>query len=311
MFSINSNCLVIVKDLVLCVVNCVVLGILVNWVDIYLVNCLGVSGGNLNLKLEEVKILLFGFVWQLEFLEGFGMLMDYWCVILIDVIGLVFVQILVICCVDLFGGVQNNLFCDFIKCVLVGGYILLIGIVFLEYSIYNWVVILENLVKLCCVGVDLEMDYCFNLLGGFIIMCLVGICLIQLCEWVFQLFLDEFIEYVMYYIDLCWCGQFIIMYKCGDWCVLWDMIYVDGNLCVILDSYNFNLGLQSLICNLLYLYYNMQVGYKFLNLGIDVYVGVDNVFDKDLLVNYFGVDVGVVLYDSIGCYMYMGIIYKF
>jgi len=309
--STNSNRPATAKDPALRAANCAALGIPANWVDTYSANRPGVSGGNPNLKPEEAKTLSFGFVWQPEFLEGFGMSMDYWRVTLTDAIGSVSAQTLATRCVDSPGGVQNNPFCDSIKRAPVGGYTSPTGTAFPEYSIYNWVAISENLAKSRRVGVDLEMDYRFNLLGGFTTMRLVGTRLIQSREWAFQSFPDEFTEYVTYYTDPCWRGQFTTTYKRGDWRASWDMTYVDGNLRVTPDSYNSNPGSQSPIRNPSYLYHNMQVGYKFPNSGIDVYVGVDNVFDKDPPVNYFGADAGAALYDSIGRYMYMGITYKF
>ena len=45
--------------------------------------------------------------------------------------------------------------------------------------------------------------------------------------------------------------------------------------------------------------------------GVEVYLGVDNVFDKNPPVNYFGSDLGSAYYDNIGRFMYMGVNYKF
>lgn len=309
--STNSNRPATAKDPALRAANCAALGIPNNWVDTYTATRPGVSGGNPDLKAEEAKTLSFGFVWQPEFLPGFGMSMDYWRITLTDAIGAVTAQTLATRCVDSPGGVQNNSFCDSIKRAPVGGYTSPSGTPFPDYSIYNWTAISENLAKSRRVGVDLEMDYRFDLLGGFTTFRLVGTRLIQSREWAFQSFPDEYTEYVTYYTDPRWRGQFSTSYKRGDWRASWDMTYVDGNLRVTPDSYNSNPGSQSPIRNPSYLYHNMQVGYKFPGSGIDVYVGVDNVFDKDPPVNYFGADAGAALYDSIGRYMYMGITYKF
>jgi len=58
-------------------------------------------------------------------------------------------------------------------------------------------------------------------------------------------------------------------------------------------------------------YHNLQIGYTMADSGVEVYLGVDNVFDKNPPVNYFGSDLGSAYYDNIGRFMYMGVNYKF
>lgn len=55
---------------------------------------------------------------------------------------------------------------------------------------------------------------------------------------------------------------------------------MDGNLRVTPESYNSNPGSASPIRNGSYTYHNFQFGYQFPGSKIDVYLGIDNAFDK-------------------------------
>ncbi len=299
----NSNRPSTAKDPALRAANCAALGIPSNWIDTYSATRPGVSGGNPDLKPERSKSVSLGFVWQPEFFEGFGMSVDYWRITLEDAIGSVSAQTNATRCVDSPGGIQNNSFCSMI--------VRADGNAGTPHSIIGWTALAENLAKSRRVGVDLEMDYRFDLLGGKTTLRMVGTRLIQSREWAFQAFPTEFTEYVTYYSDPRWRGQFNANYELGNFRAKWDMVYVDGNLRVTPDSYNSNPGSQSPIRNPSYLYHNMQVGYKLADSGVEVYLGLDNVFDKDPPVNYFGTDLGSSYYDMVGRYMYMGVTYKF
>ena len=306
----NSNRPATAKDPTLRQANCSALGIPVGWVDTFSANRPGVSGGNPDLSEEEADSVSFGFVWQPEFVEGLGVSVDYWRVTLHDAIGAVTAQTNATRCVDSPGGI-NNPFCSFITRAPVGGYTDAQGRIFPAYSITNWLALNENLAKSRRVGVDVEVDYRFNFLGGDSTLRFVGTRLLQSREWPFQDFPNEFNEYVTYVTDPRWRAQLNATYRHGNWRGSWDLNYVDGNLRVTPASYNSNPGSQSPIRNGSWTYHNLQAGYKFPGTGLDLYVGVDNVFDKDPPLNYFGNDIGSALYDNIGRFMYMGVTYKF
>jgi outer membrane receptor protein involved in Fe transport len=116
---------------------------------------------------------------------------------------------------------------------------------------------------------------------------------------------------VTYVTDPRWRANLQTKYTWNNLRVSWDMNYIQHNLRVTPDSYQTNPGQIAPIWNGSYTYHNMQVGYKFNDTGLDVYLGVDNVFDKDPPINYFGADIGSALYDNIGRYMYLGASYKF
>ncbi|KAF1015916.1 MAG: hypothetical protein GAK31_01399 [Stenotrophomonas maltophilia] len=155
------------------------------------------------------------------------------------------------------------------------------------------------------------MDYRFKIAEGDTVIRLVGTRLLQSREWAFQDFPTEYDENLTYVTDPRWRGQLQTKYSLGQWRASWDMTYVGKNLRVLPKSYQANPGSQSPIRNPSFVYHNMQVGYRFPGDKIDVYLGVDNVFDKDPPVNYFGADVGSAQYDNIGRYMYIGTTYKF
>ena len=306
----NSNRPSTAKDPALRAANCAALGIPADWVDTYSANRPGLSGGNPDLKPESAESVSLGFVWQPEFIEGFGMSVDYWRVTLDDAIGSVTAQTNATRCVDSPGGI-NNVFCNAIQRAPSGGYTAPNGNAFPAYSIYNWSALGENLAKSRRVGVDLEMDYRFDMAGGATTLRFVGTRMIQSREWAFQDFPEEFTEWVTSVTDPRWRAQFSTGYKIGGFRASWDMTYVDGNLRVSPASYNSNPGQASPVRNGSYTYHNLQLGYTIPDTKMDFYLGVDNVFDKNPPRNYFGADVGSAYYDNIGRFMYMGATYKF
>lgn len=305
----NTNRPSTAKDPALRQANCTALGIPVGWVDTYSANRPGVSGGNPDLKPERARSFSYGFVWQPDFLPGFGMSMDYWWINLTDAIGAVTAQTNATRCVDSPGGI-NNKFCSFITRAPVGGTTDSGGRTFPEHSISRWLALNENLARSRRVGVDLEMDYRFKMFDGDTVLRFVGTRLIQSREWSFQDFPTEYNEYVTSVTDPRWRASIQSKYSLENWRASWDMTYVDGNLRVSPASYASNPGQASPIRNGSYTYHNFQVGYAFPGKKIDVYLGVDNAFDKDPPANYFGSDVGSAMYDNVGRYMYMGITYK-
>ncbi|KAF1688977.1 TonB-dependent receptor [Pseudoxanthomonas taiwanensis] len=291
--------------------NCSALGIPVGWVDTYTATRPGVSGGNPDLSEEAADSWTLGLVWQPGFIDGLGVTVDYWNITLKDAIGAVNAQTLATRCVDSPGGIDNE-FCRFITRAPVGGYVDPAGRQFPEHSITRWVALNENLAKSRRVGVDLEVDYRFPLLGGNSSLRLVGSRLLQSREWPFQAFPDEFNEYVTYVTDPRWRANLDARYSKGNWRASWSMQYVHHNLRVTPGSYSSNPGSISPIWNGSYTYHNFQVSYTFpRDSGLEVYIGMDNVFDKDPPLNYFGSDLGSSYYDAIGRYMYMGATYRF
>lgn len=109
-----------------------------------------------------------------------------------------------------------------------------------------------------------------------------------------------------------WRANLDARYSKGNWRASWSMQYVHHNLRVTPGSYSSNPGSISPIWNGSYTYHNFQVSYTFpRDSGLEVYIGMDNVFDKDPPLNYFGSDLGSSYYDAIGRYMYMGATYRF
>jgi outer membrane receptor protein involved in Fe transport len=306
----NSNRPGTAADPALRAANCAALGVPADWVDTYSANRPGLSGGNPNLKPEQADSSSIGFVWQPEFFEGFGMSVDYWRITLKDAIGSVTAQNLATRCVDSPGGIDNA-FCAMIKRAPAGGTIGSNGAEFPEHSIYDWTAITENLAKSRRTGVDVEMNYDFGMAGGHTNLRLVGTRLLEAREWEFQDFPNEYKERSNYVTNPRWRGQFTAKYTLNNFRASWDMVYIHKNLRVFPESYNSNPGSQRPIWNPSMTYHNLQIGYTMADSGVEVYLGVDNVFDKNPPVNYFGSDLGSAYYDNIGRFMYMGVNYKF
>lgn len=306
----NTNRPSTAKDPALREANCAALGVPVGWIDTYSANRPGVSGGNPDLKPERARSFTYGFVWQPDFLPGFGMSVDYWNINLEDAIGAVNGQTNATRCVDSPSGIGNT-FCGAITRAPAGGFTDAQGRFFPEHSIVRWTALNENLARSRRIGVDVEMDYRWNIADGNAVVRFVGSRLIQSREWTFQDFPEEYNEYVTYVTDPRWRASLQTKYSLGQWRTSWDMTYVDGNLRVTPSSYNSNPGSASPIRNGSYTYHNFQLGYTFPGDRIDVYLGIDNAFDKDPPRNYFGADIGHSMYDNIGRYFYMGASYKF
>ncbi|UNK57692.1 TonB-dependent receptor [Pseudoxanthomonas daejeonensis] len=307
----NTNRPSTAKDPALRQANCSALGVPVGWVDTYSANRPGVSGGNPALSEEQADSWTLGLVWQPGFIENLGIAVDYWNIRLEDAIGAVTAQTNASRCVDSPGGIDNE-FCRMIERAGSGGYTDSQGRIFPAYSITNWIALNENLAKSRRVGVDLEVDYNFDLLGGNTALRFVGTRMIQSREWPFQAFPGEFNEYVTYVTDPRWRANLETGYTWNDWRATWNMQYVDGNLRVTPASYASNPGSAAPIANGSYTYHNFQFGYTFPGENkLDVYLGIDNAFDKDPPLNYFGADIGSAMYDNVGRYMYMGATYRF
>ncbi|MBN7137158.1 TonB-dependent receptor [Lysobacter enzymogenes] len=290
--------------------NCAALGLPANYQDTYGGTRPGVSGGNPDLDVEEARSFSYGFVWQPEFIEGFGLSVDYWRVNLKDAIGAVTAEQLATRCVDSPGGIGNE-FCAAIKRAPAGGYVDAQGRTFPAGTIYNWTALNENLARSRRAGVDIEADYRFEMFGGQSALRFVGTRLISSREWAFQAFPNEYREYLNYVSDPRWRASLTANYKLGNWRASWDMRYIHTNLRVEPWSYQSNPGQVNPIRNGSYTYHNLQVGYKVPNTGLDLYVGADNVFDKDPPLNYFGEAAANSNYETIGRYVYAGASYKF
>ncbi|MGO4775994.1 TonB-dependent receptor, partial [Lysobacter sp. 2RAB21] len=183
--------------------NCAALGLPANYQNTYGGNYPGVSGGNPDLNVEEARSFSYGFVWQPEFIQGFGVSVDYWRVNLKDAIGAVTAEQMATRCVDSPGGVNND-FCAAIKRAPAGGYIDPQGRTFPAGTIYNWTALNENLARSRRAGVDIEADYRFEMAGGQASLRFVGTRLISSREWAFQDFPNEYKEFLTYVSDPRW-----------------------------------------------------------------------------------------------------------
>lgn len=289
--------------------NCAALGIPADWIDTYSANRPGVSGGNPNLLPETARSLSVGFVWQPEFLQGFGLSVDYWRVNLTNAIGSVTAQTNATRCVDAPGGIANP-FCNAIRRAPAGGYTDARGNFFPEHSIYYWGALSENLAQSRRIGVDVEADYRFDLAGGKMVTRLVGTRMLQSREWAFQDFPDEYVEYLTASTDPRWRASFDLKYSRDAWRAGWMMNYVHRNLRVRPDSYASNPGQVSPIWNGSHVVHNVNFGYLFKS-GVDLSIGINNLTDKDPPLAYYGTGVASAMYDTMGRYFFVGLNYKF
>lgn len=290
--------------------NCAALGVPAGFQDNFAANRPGLSGGNPDLSEEVGRTNSFGLVWQPEFVQGLGLSMDWWKIDLTDAIGSVTAQTNANRCVDAPGGI-NNPFCRAISRAGANGFTDAAGRVFGPYEIFAWTALAENLARSVREGVDIEADYRFEMLGGNTSVRFVGTKLLKVREFAFQDFPDEFTESVTVVGSPRWRANLTTNYRWGNWRGNWDMRYVDGNLRVAKASFQTNPGQVAPIFNGSHTYHNFQVGYTFGESGLDVYLGLDNAFNKEPPIGYFGAGVGDAQYDSLGRFTYIGATYKF
>ncbi len=306
----NSNRPDTARDPALRRANCAALGVPADWIDSYTANRPGLSGGNAELDPETADSVSFGLVWQPAFIEGLGVSVDYWRITLHDAIGSVDAQTNATRCVDSPGGIDNPFCTTFVRAPASGN-VDGQGREFPGHSITSWVALDENLAKSRRVGVDFEVDYRFNLQGGTTILRAVGTRLLQSREWEFQDFPDDSRSFLKSTSNPRYRANLEASYARGDWNANWRLNYIHDTLRVDPDSYASNPGQSSPIRNGRYVYHNAQVGYTYPDSGINVYIGANNLFDKDPPLNYFGATVGAANYDSIGRFVYLGATYRF
>jgi outer membrane receptor protein involved in Fe transport len=290
--------------------NCRALGVPANFQDNVASNRPGLSGGNPDLAPEEGRTTSFGFVWQPEFVEGLGVSLDWWEIELTDAIGSVSAQTNANRCVDAPGGI-NNVFCASIFRAGAAGFTDSAGRAWGPYEVFTWTALSENLARSEREGVDIEVDYRREIFGGNASWRFVGTKLLKSREFPFQDFQNDFFENLTEVGEERWRANLTSTYRWGSWRGTWDLRYIDGNLRVDRDSFQTSPGQANPIANGSWTYHDFQFGYNFAEAKLDVYLGIDNAFDKDPPILYFGNNASQGRYDNIGRFLYLGATYKF
>jgi len=300
----------IADDPTLRAANCAALGIPANYVDNTSSGRPGVSGGNPNVKQETAKTFSYGLVWQPSFVDNLGISLDYWRVDLTDTIGSLAAQTLANRCVDSPGGI-DNIYCAQIRRAGPAGETDGAGRQWAPYNMLYWESTSQNLGRLRRQGVDAEVDYRWTMGDSLFGLQFVGTRLLQYRSWTFQEEPNNYVESLLTAGAPRWRATLKGNWSLNDWRATWTTRYMGPTWRTSLVSANNNPGQLRPLRNGSYIYNDVQAGYKVGESGWDIYAGVDNVFDKDPPVGYFGATATDSLYDNIGRFMYVGATFKF
>lgn len=257
----------------------------------------GRSGGNPDLREEEAKTFTFGFVYTPGWLDGFGLTADFWDIELTDAIGSTSAALTASRCVDSPSGIDNE-FCRRIQRDPDTG------------QIVFWEATSQNLQKLTARGVDLELAYSWEAFNGRFDARLLGTYLMERRFFAFQEDPDEFVENRGTLGDPRRQAMLNLGYAAGPYSMSWKMRFIDDMLRVSNESFAANPDSQHPIKTGSVTYSDLQLRYRFGG-SLELYLGIDNVFDKDPPVGLFGNGEGSALYDNIGRYSYLGFNYRF
>ena len=256
------------------------------------------TGGNNNLKEEESTSITAGVVYQPDFVEGLSITVDWWKVEIDDAIAQVSAQDILDKCVDSQGGV-NNQFCALITRDA-------------EYRITLVESTTQNVASLEAEGIDFEIGYDFEALGGNFTTQLIATYLKARDEFPFQIDPSQVIEYAGTTGEADKQANLLIGYTNGPWSANWRTRYLAEVDRFTPQELETNPDRSNIMTFGTYFQTDVRAGYTFEN-NLTLEVGVDNVFDRPLP-NYTsgtGGDPATASYDNIGRLYYASMTYSF
>lgn len=259
----------------------------------------GLTGGNPDLQPEESESWTVGLVYQPSFLEGLSVTLDWWEIDITDTIAGISAQRILTECLD--APSIDNQFCDRITREQSGpnqGEITLIE---------NFAL---NVARSTNSGLDFEIGYDFDALGGSFRTNMIGTYLIEAKQYPFADDPDEFTDFagVLGNADLQL--RFTIDYLNGPWTIGTRTRYTDGVDLYSPTSLDNNPNPSNFMHYGSYAVTDAYAGYRWDN-GVRLTVGIDNLFDRDMPGNTTGMGAGSAYYDNIGRFGYVRFGYSF
>ncbi|MDF2178541.1 TonB-dependent receptor [Aliiglaciecola sp. CAU 1673] len=254
------------------------------------------TGGNPDLKEEESTSYTLGLVYQPSFVENLVFTIDYWDITIDDAIDLVDAQDILDKCYDSIGGV-NNQFCALITRGP-------------DYKLTLVESTQQNVAKQEAKGIDFEVGYDFDALGGDFTTQLIGTYLKSRKEFPFQIEPEQFIENAGTTDSAKWQANMLIGYTNGPWSANWRTRYLDKVNRFTPQDLETNPDRSDIMGYGSYFQTDVRAGYQFEN-NLTLEVGVDNVFDRDLPHYTNGTGDFTAGYDNIGRLYYMALTYSF
>lgn len=250
----------------------------------------GIAAGNPDLKEEEGETFTVGFVYSPSQIEGLNIAIDYWDIEITDAINSFTAQTTVDQCVRQ-ASFPNNPFCSLIQRDPDTGLVRRINAQDINVAIEE------------TSGVDFALDYTTDVGPGTLITSLVGTYVDKDQFTPFEG--GEVVDSLGEIGSPEWKANANITYAWNDLTVNWSTRYIDG---VNIENDQLDFGTIGS-----YLYHDIQARYAFNDGQYEVFVGVDNVFDKEPPVlgqgipgDVTGTNTAADVYDAIRTYWYVG-----
>lgn len=257
----------------------------------------GLNGGNPSLLAEKSDSYTVGFVYQPEFIRGFSLTADYWSIEIDDAISSLSAQNILNRCVDSASG-PNMQFCNLVQRDPV------------TQTLQRITSVVQNVAAQTASGVDLEMGYDFDGMGGRFNTKLIGTWLESRKTYSFQDFPDEYIENAGVVGDATWQANLIVNYRYNAWTAGVKTRYIDAVSLYTTQSLALNPDPSDIMGYGSYFVTDIRVGYDFAS-GVKLAVGMDNIFNRDLPGVTTGTTAETGVYNNIGRFYYTSLSYAF
>ncbi|MCH1923584.1 TonB-dependent receptor [Shewanella sp. C32] len=278
--------------------NCAALGVPADFNSAYDSSTLeGVSSGNRDLNPEKSKSFTLGLVYQPSFIDNLALTVDYWDITIDDAISSIDAQDILDKCLDSETGINNQ-------------YCALISRNPDNHQINNIVVQSMNLAKLEASGVDFDVRYSFDLLGGELTSGLIATKLIRNRQYSFQNDPSSYEDFAGTAGLPDWQSNLSLKYDRDNWEATWRTRYMQKVDLYSAQSLARNANPSNVMDYGTYVISEMAIGYKFDN-GLGLKFGVDNVFDKSLPFGTIGTSASSAMYDNVGRYFYTSASFSF
>ena len=277
--------------------NCAALGVPAGFQSTNQASVQGLSGSNPSLQTEQGRTWTAGLVFTPQFLDSFGLSVDYWNIKLTNAISAPSGTDVVNRCVDSPTGI-NNVYCRSNTRDPNTNEIIFIRS------------INQNIAALQTSGVDIGISYAHALGPGKMLWNVDATKVIAFTEYPFQ---DDKTASVQDNGVLGfpkWKVSLRSTYLLNHWTFNWNMRYFTSMLRVSNESYRSNPTSTTPIHAGAGFINDVRASYSF-DSSWQVYAGVTNVFDRNPPVSIFGTTFGGGLYDALGRSYYAGFSYNF
>ncbi len=228
-------------------------------------------------------------------MENLTLTVDYWSIDIEDAIDEVSAQNILNKCVDSVSGL-NQQFCSLVRRDA-------------NKQIRFITSTSQNVAAQTAEGVDFEVGYDFDALGGNFKTKLIGTYLDSRKSYSFQNSPSEFEENAGTEGEAIWQENFSLAYRYDAWTASWKTRHLSGVSLYNVQQLAINPDPSDQMAYGSYFISDFSLGYQFGN-GVNWTVGIDNLFDRDLPGVTTGTGTGSASYDNIGQFFYTTVSFK-